>query len=487
MSRYIPRDKYLRDLRPFIGNGNAKVLVGIRRSGKSTLLSIFSNELDENTNVVYINTELAEYAEISWRELLERINSAWDGTKNNVLIMDEVQNIGGWELAVRDLIARDRFDIYITGSNANLLSSEYATHLGGRFNKIPVQTLCYTECKKFGSEFGLGSDVLDRYLRIGGFPLIWTSDLSEDSCMSVISDITETILSKDIVQRFNVRNQRLLRNIYRTVLSKIGSYVSSNSICNTLRSTGFRTTVDTVNEYLGYLETAGLLLRAEVYDIKGKRTLDSKRKYYAADLGLKHAELGYRPEDVPGHLENVLFRELKFRGYNTYVGDVGGKEIDLVAEKGGRKVYVQACTGIANDKTMEREFGNLESIRDSFPKYVVMTEPGPNKGITGTGIVCCSLKDFLELPALGVGPSERAGSHFRTSGRRSRGGQPLVHNRPLRTAPKRRSGRTNVMAATLVINSLQSEISKTQQYQYDSDDHRDGKIIEVPRHDSLYD
>lgn len=138
MSRYIPRDKYLRDLRPFIGNGNAKVLVGIRRSGKSTLLSIFSNELDENTNVVYINTELAEYAEISWRELLERINSAWDGTKNNVLIMDEVQNIGGWELAVRDLIARDRFDIYLTGSNANLLSSEYATHLGGRFNKIPV-------------------------------------------------------------------------------------------------------------------------------------------------------------------------------------------------------------------------------------------------------------------------------------------------------------------------------------------------------------
>ena len=214
--------------------------------------------------------------------------------------------------------------------------------------------------------------------------------------MQTVRNITDVILSKDIEQRFNIRNHVLLRDIYCTILSTIGSYVSSNNIYSTIRSTGSKTTVDTVNEYIGHLEAANLIIRANVFDLKGRRTLENKHKYYATDLGLKHSLLGYRPEDISGHMENILFIELMYRGYEVYVGDYNGKEIDLVAIKDGSRLYIQACSSIDSQKTFDREFGNLAKIPDSFPKYVVMMEPGAYRGVTDTGIICCSLVEFLE-------------------------------------------------------------------------------------------
>lgn len=214
--------------------------------------------------------------------------------------------------------------------------------------------------------------------------------------MQIVRDITEVILSKDIEQRFNIRNHVLLRDIYRTILSTIGSYVSSNNIYSTIRSMGSKTTVDTVNEYIGHLEAANLIMRANVFDLKGRRILENKHKYYATDLGLKHSLLGYRPEDISGHMENILFIELMYRGYEVYVGDYNGKDIDLVAIKDGSRLYIQACSLIDSQKTFDREFGNLAKIPDSFPKYVVMMEPGVYRGVTDTGIICCSLVEFLE-------------------------------------------------------------------------------------------
>ena len=392
----VSRDRYFAEIEPYVGNGNAKVITGIRRCGKSTLLEIYRHRLTD-ANVVYINTELHEFSSLGdWEKLLSYIESEYRQGIDNVLIVDEIQNIEKWELIICDLIARKMFDIYLTGSNANLLSSEYSTHLGGRFNRIRMLPLSYEECKVFAERFLSKKDVLDRYMRVGGFPILWISDMPERSCMQIVRDITEVILSKDIEQRFNIRNHVLLRDIYCTILSTIGSYVSSNNIYSTIRSTGSKTTVDTVNEYIGHLEAANLIIRANVFDLKGRRTLENKHKYYATDLGLKHSLLGYRPEDISGHMENILFIELMYRGYEVYVGDYNGKEIDLVAIKDGSRLYIQACSSIDSQKTFDREFGNLAKIPDSFPKYVVMMEPGAYRGVTDTGIICCSLVEFLE-------------------------------------------------------------------------------------------
>lgn len=392
----VSRDRYFAEIEPYVGNGNAKVITGIRRCGKSTLLEIYRHRLTD-ANVVYINTELHEFSSLGdWEKLLSYIESEYRQGIDNVLIVDEIQNIEKWELIICDLIARKMFDIYLTGSNANLLSSEYSTHLGGRFNRIRMLPLSYEECKVFAERFLSKKDVLDRYMRVGGFPILWISDVPERSCMQTVRDITEVILSKDIEQRFNIRNHVLLRDIYCTILSTIGSYVSSNNIYSTIRSMGSKTTVDTVNEYIGHLEAANLIIRANVFDLKGRRTLENKHKYYATDLGLKHSLLGYRPEDISGHMENILFIELMYRGYEVYVGDYNGKEIDLVAIKDGSRLYIQACSSIDSQKTFDREFGNLAKIPDSFPKYVVMMEPGAYRGVTDTGIICCSLVEFLE-------------------------------------------------------------------------------------------
>ena len=392
----VSRDRYFAEIEPYVGNGNAKVITGIRRCGKSTLLEIYRHRLTD-ANVVYINTELHEFSSLGdWEKLLSYIESEYRQGIDNVLIVDEIQNKEKWELIICDLIARKMFDIYLTGSNANLLSSEYSTHLGGRFNRIRMLPLSYEECKVFAERFLSKKDVLDRYMRVGGFPILWISDVPERSCMQTVRDITEVILSKDIEQRFNIRNHVLLRDIYCTILSTIGSYVSSNNIYSTIRSTGSKTTVDTVNEYIGHLEAANLIIRANVFDLKGRRTLENKHKYYATDLGLKHSLLGYRPEDISGHMENILFIELMYRGYEVYVGDYNGKEIDLVAIKDGSRLYIQACSSIDSQKTFDREFGNLAKIPDSFPKYVVMMEPGAYRGVTDTGIICCSLVEFLE-------------------------------------------------------------------------------------------
>ena len=392
----VSRDRYFAEIEPYVGNGNAKVITGIRRCGKSTLLEIYRHRLTD-ANVVYINTELHEFSSLGdWEKLLSYIESEYRQGIDNVLIVDEIQNIEKWELIICDLIARKMFDIYLTGSNANLLSSEYSTHLGGRFNRIRMLPLSYEECKVFAERFLSKKDVLDRYMRVGGFPILWISDVPERSCMQTVRDITEVILSKDIEQRFNIRNHVLLRDIYCTILSTIGSYVSSNNIYSTIRSTGSKTTVDTVNEYIGHLEAANLIIRANVFDLKGRRTLENKHKYYATDLGLKHSLLGYRPEDISGHMENILFIELMYRGYEVYVGDYNGKEIELVAIKDGSRLYIQACSSIDSQKTFDREFGNLAKIPDSFPKYVVMMEPGAYRGVTDTGIICCSLVEFLE-------------------------------------------------------------------------------------------
>ncbi len=414
--RLVGRPRYTDRIAPFARNGNAKIVTGIRRCGKSSVLRMLSDSMEDGSNIIRIDMEMADNYDLrDWRKLLKAVDERIVPERDNVLLIDEVQDVEGWELAIRDLIARGACDIYLTGSNSNLLSSEYSTHLGGRFNEVRMLPLSYGECVSFRELYGGEGDVFERFVRIGGFPILWRSPVDVQSSMQTVRDIVDVSIANDIEGRYGIKSRSLLRDLLRCVLSTVGKYVSANNMYNTLRSSGVRVSPDTVYSYLDHLEAANILVRANVYDLRGRRVLTSKYKYYAVDLGIKHALLGYRPEDTPGHMENMIFTELLGRGFDVYVGDSDGREVDFVAEKGDRRIYVQACQAILSEDTMLREFGALESIDDSFPKYVVMMDPGVHAGVTSKGIVCCGLRDFLRMDL-----RRRVGPRPRRSPRRSR-------------------------------------------------------------------
>ena len=400
--KLIQRPLYMDRLAAHAWNGFAKVLVGIRRCGKSSALKLYASGL-KDCNVIYINTELAENYDLrDWKKFLGEVNSRIDGKGRNVLIVDEIQNIEGWDLALRDLIARGACDIYVTGSNSSLLSSDYSTHMGGRFNSMRMYPLSFRECLDFRREFGGTGDVLERFMRVGGMPSLWRMPEGIDESMGIIRDIVSTSIANDIEERYSLRGRSALTEVLRFVLSTIGSYVSANNIYKSMKSAGSSVSVSTVYAYLEYLENANILIRASVYDLRGHRIIGSKYKYYATDIGIKHALIGYRVNDTPGHMENIIFTDLLSRGFDVYVGDPGGKEIDFVAVKDDRRIYIQVCQTIQSEETMALEFSSLDSVDDSFPKYLVLLEPGPYSGFTDKGVRCCGLEEFLSKDDLFV-------------------------------------------------------------------------------------
>jgi len=404
--KLVSRTRYLNALMPFRGNGNAKVITGIRRCGKSSLLSTFAETVPKNNNVIVINMEFSENDELkNWKKLLEHVVHRLDKKKENTLILNEVQDIPQWESAVRDLIAKELCDIYLTGSNSNLLSSEYSTYLGGRYDEVRMLPLSFTECVEFNRRYkgGTGPDgLLERFIRVGGFPIIWRYDQDEVSAVKTVRTIVDSSVNNDITKRYGVRNVDLLMMILKTVASTVGSYVSAINIYNTLVSGGVPVSKETVYEYLGYLEAANIIIKAETMDIRGRAVLRSSYKYYVTDLAIKHALLGYRPNDISGHIENIVFTELLGRGYAVYLGRSDEKEVDIVADRGNERIYVQVCTMFGSDETMKRELGSLESIRDNYPKFVVLKDPGVFRGTTSKGIVICGLKEFLEAENPGM-------------------------------------------------------------------------------------
>jgi len=402
----IERERYLSVLRPFRGNGNAKVVTGIRRCGKSSLLETFANSLPGDMNIISISMEHSENAEKRpWKWLLDKVNDKLDPARENVLIIDEVQGVSEWEIAVRDLIAKRKCDIYLTGSNSDLLSSEYSTYLGGRYNDIRMLPLSFSECVEFHERYHGRADrneLLQRFIVVGGFPILWRYNHDINSSLRTVSTLVDSSVNNDILNRYGVNNVELLKRILRTVVSTLGSFVSAINIFNTLKTAGAPVSKDTVYDYLGHLEAANLIIKAEAYDIRGREALRSMYKYYPTDLAIKHALIGYRTEDAPGHMESIVFTELLGRGYDVHVGRIGDKEIDFVADKWNERIYVQVCEEISKDSTFKREFGNLENIKDNHPKYVVMMNPGMYKGVTSNGIICCSLREFLEMKSYSV-------------------------------------------------------------------------------------
>ena len=397
----IKRTAYFERMSGFIGNRNAKVVTGIRRCGKTTFMRSFSEAMGpaDDINEIYIDMELWSNKVLKDPDSLYRkIKGDLVEGKKNVLFVDEIQDVEEWESVIRSLINENVCDIYITGSSSKLLSSEFATYLTGRLNTMELFPLNFRECIEFNNAYGSPTtekELMEKFIRIGGFPVVWRGNYKESSSYSTVRDILSAIKVKDIIERYGIKNPDLLDRMFRFICGNLGKYTSLNNIFNVLRSEDRNVSQDTVYAYASYLESAYLIQKVNTYDIKGKRMFTSKYKYFIADLGLKHAVLGYRGEDIPGHMENILYSDLRSRGYTVWTGDNNGKEIDLVAERYGEKVYVQSAFRLSSEEVINREFGNLRGIKDNHPKYVVTME---NEAFQGNvdGIISCGLIDFLK-------------------------------------------------------------------------------------------
>ena len=392
--KYVERPLYLDRIRPFTKNGNVKIITGVRRSGKSTLLKELDRVIDDE--ILRIDMELWENRRFKDPDVIHRFirDSISKGTK--AIAIDEIQDIDQWYDVIRSLVAEGDCDLYITGSNSKLLSGEFASLLTGRYNQFDNFTLTYSECIKFAEEYqDEKMDVFSRFLHVGGFPSVWRNRYDESDAISEISDILNSIMMRDIVARYDIRKPDLLRRIFRFFCDNIGNRTSIHNIYKYLLAEDKRISKDVVYEYVDYLESACLIYKVETYDVKGKSILTSQYKYYLADIGLKNAMCGFRSEDIQGYVENILFLEMKARGYDVWIGDHSGKEVDLVCRKGNDATYIQATTRLSDEGVVEREFGNLRNIPDNHPKYVVVLENSPLDADID-GIRCVLLKDFLK-------------------------------------------------------------------------------------------
>ncbi|MBI9038432.1 MAG: ATP-binding protein [Bacteroidales bacterium] len=392
----IKRNIYLSRIRPYYGKQLIKTLIGQRRVGKSFLLRQVSSELSEmnpDGNFVFIDKEQFEFDEIkNYRQLYSFIKGREKGQKNFIFI-DEIQEITNFEKALRSLLSEGIFDIYCTGSNSKLLSGEMATLLSGRQIIIPIYSLSFDEYKTFNN-LPHNKDTLELYFKYGGMPYLIHLPKEDFLVFDYLKNINSTILFRDILSRYKIRDVGFLSNLLHYIADNTGSLTVAKRISDYLKSQGSSKTVSVILNYLTYLQVANLILFAPRYDIRGKRIFENGGKYFYQDHGLRNAISGYKPGDMGKIIENVVFKHLRTLGYNVFVGDLKGKEIDFIAEKQGEKIYFQATFLISSDKVIEREFGNLLLIKDQYPKYVVSMDEVYTSG-SYEGVNHISLLDFL--------------------------------------------------------------------------------------------
>lgn len=395
------RNTYLARIAPFIDKPVIKVITGMRRVGKSCFLRQLIEEIQAEqgalpNDVLYIDKESLEFEAIRTHLDLHALvrNTFAQSSGKKYLFVDEVQEIDQWEKAIASLAKAEDIDIYLTGSNAHLFSSELATLLSGRYIEFLLFPLGYDEFLQFR---GVGREAGEKeflyYLRFGGLPAIHHFQLEEESIYQYIRSIYDTILLKDIVKRNNIRNVQLLENISRYVFDNIGNIFSAKRIADFLKSQRLRIGVETVQNYLDYFTGALVLHKVPRYDLKGKRLLAIHEKYYLGDIGMRHALLGFREADISGILENMVFLHLKRQGYQVWVGKFGDQEIDFVATREKEKIYIQVAYLLATAETVEREFGVLRAVPDNYPKYVLSLDTAFGDDLEG--IKRLNIIDFL--------------------------------------------------------------------------------------------
>ncbi len=393
----ILRPSYIETLRTYRDVPLVKILAGIRRCGKSTILEMLREDLlQSGVDAAHILS--MRYTSESFddsmtdKTMYQLIKQQMTDSGRYYLLLDEVQEIDGWEKAVNSLLEGCNTDIYVTGSNSKLMSSEISTYLSGRYISIPVYPLSFAEYMVFQQGSGKSqNELLNDYIRFGGFPIVALGQFDEASAYQIVEGIYHSVITNDITRRHNITNFDLFNRVVRYVVENVGKTFSANAIVKFLKSEGRSLSVETVYNYLEWLEKAFVIYRCRRYDLQGKSVLKTQEKFYLADPALKYCIMGFNPKSVATMLENIVYFELRRRGYEVYIGKNETKEIDFVAVRRDERIYVQVCRNLPEDS--DREIANLLAIKDHYPKYVVTLDPLASGNVDGVKVV--HMADFL--------------------------------------------------------------------------------------------
>ena len=394
------RIKYIKAIEPFIDKPVIKVITGIRRCGKSTFVKLLINNLKEKNipgeNIVNINKDSLQFDFITgYKELNKYVISKLKNSRGKKYVfIDEIQEITEWEKTVTSFLTDNIADIYFTGSNANLLSSELATLLTGRYIEIKMNTLVFSEFLQFRNKTEKDKEQeFANFLKYGGFPGIHQMQFDDEVIRQYINALYNTVFLKDVIAKNKIRDISLLEKLAKYIADNCGNITSAKNISDYIRAQKIKTSVDTIQNYIFWLINANFINKVNRYDIKGKRHLEQYEKYFLSDIGFIYSIIGDRTEDLSGKLENIVYLELISRGYNVHIGKLYSNEIDFIATKGNDKVYFQVTYSLLDNKVIEREFGVLEKLKDNYPKIVLSLDKyyGENRN----GIKWYNLIDFL--------------------------------------------------------------------------------------------
>ncbi len=394
---HIKRNIYIDRASPFLGKNLIKIFTGQRRTGKSYMLFQIMDLVEKShpsANIIYIDKDVHDFDFIRTdKDLTGYVEKNLEPGKGNFLFIDEVQEIERFEKALRSLLVKGKVDIWCTGSNSSMLSGDLSTVLSGRYIEIRIHGLSYTEFLLFHKLADSG-DNLGKYLKYGGLPNLMVFPLSDQVVFDYLKTINATVLLKDVVARYNIRNVNFLENLIRFLADSTGSLISTKRISDYLKSQKVVISPVIISNYLSYLASAYYITRVPRSDLQGKKIFETGEKYYFEDLGLRNAIIGYNPQDINKLIENTVFLQMIRMGFNVCVGKSGDKEIDFVCERQGEKIYIQCAYLLADEQTIQREFGNLLLIKDNYPKFVVTLDDF--RGNTYQGIIHSSLRDFLQ-------------------------------------------------------------------------------------------
>ena len=395
-SNIYSRDIYIERIKPFMRTNTVKVMIGHRRVGKSfiffQLIELIKSE-ETNPNIIYINKEDLDFEFIvNYRDLYDYIKEHLVEGRKNYIFVDEIQEIENFHLAIRSLALDDNNDIYITGSNSEIFSSDLANELGGRYVEFRIYSLSYLEFLQF-HKLPNDDESLEKYMRFGGLPYLINLPLEERIVMEYINSIYSTIVLRDVIRRKKIRNTIFLEQLIRFLANNVGSLFSAKSISDFLKSQKVNIASNQVSEYADALSDAFIVHRLGRYDIAGKRLFERGEKYFFENMGIRNMIAGYKPQDKAKRLENLVCNHLIVCGYDVKVGSISTEEIDFVCTRNGETLYVQVAVELSRTETIEREFGNLLKIKDNYPKIVVSAERSFENSFEGVEHVY--IKDFL--------------------------------------------------------------------------------------------
>lgn len=393
----IFRAHYMEIMKTYRNIPLVKILAGIRRCGKSTILEMLREDLlkdgvaeDHIINMCYTSEDFSDG--MTDKDMYYGIRELMQDTERYYLLLDEVQEIEGWEKAVNSLLENTNTDIYVTGSNSRLMSSELSTYLTGRYVSIPIYSLSFAEYLEFKkTDIRSPKELLNEYLRFGGFPIVALSNFEENTAYQIVEGIYNSVITNDITRRHNIMNFDLFNRVVKYIVENVGKTFSANTIVRFLKSEGRSLSVEAIYNYLNWLEKAFVIYRCQRFDLQGKSVLKTQEKFYLADVSLKYCIMGFNPKSIAAMLENVIYFELRRRGYEVYIGKNETKEIDFVAVRRDARIYVQVCRRLPDDS--DRELANLLELKDHYPKYVVTLDELDAGNVNGVKIV--PMVDFL--------------------------------------------------------------------------------------------